>query len=228
MHSEPPKPLLTACKQIVDCLIENVLQLEEAPESNTASTSNGNVNASGEGPSSSSGGSSQRLVACLTTLYLFAKIRPQLLVNHAITLQPYLSLKCLTKCDYELIGFVARTLELVVPLMEHPSETFLAQLEEDSVKLILQHDKTVVASCLSCLGSVVNNVTRNFKLIRDCFQKYYGHLTDYKNAYQLNPDNPNLIRARPFFRRALYTVGLLLRHFDFMDKDVIQGLPVSI
>ena len=140
MHSEPPKPLLTACKQIVDCLIENVLRLEEAPESNTASTSNGNGNASGEGPSSSSGGSSQRLVACLTTLYLFAKIRPQLLVNHAITLQPYLSLKCLTKCDYELIGFVARTLELVVPLMEHPSETFLAQLEEDSVKLILKHE----------------------------------------------------------------------------------------
>lgn len=58
--------------------------------------------------------------------------------------------------------------------MEHPSETFLAQLEEDSVKLILQHDRSVVASCLSCLGSVVNNVTRNFKLIRDCFNKYYG------------------------------------------------------
>lgn len=69
---------------------------------------------------------------------------------------------------------MARTLELVVPLMEHPSETFLAQLEEDSVKLILQHDRAVVASCLSCLGSVVNNVTRNFKLIRDCFNKYYS------------------------------------------------------
>lgn len=119
-------------------------------------------------------GSSQRLVACLTTLYLFAKIRPQLLVDHAITLQPYLSLKCQTQGDYQIISSVARTLELVVPLMEHPSETFLAQLEEDSVKLILQHDRTVVASCLSCLGSVVNSVTRNFKLIRDCFLKYYG------------------------------------------------------
>jgi len=63
---------MTACSQIVDCLIENVLNLEEC----------------------SSGGSSQRLVACLTSLYLFAKIRPQLLVKHAITLQPYLSLKC--------------------------------------------------------------------------------------------------------------------------------------
>lgn len=39
-------------------------------------------------------GSSQRILACLSTLHLFAKIRPQLLVNHALTLQPYLSLKC--------------------------------------------------------------------------------------------------------------------------------------
>lgn len=154
---EPPKALITACTQIVDCLIENVLKLEEQ----------GNQGKEFQG-------SSQRLVACLTTLYLFAKIRPQLLVNHAITLQPYLSLKCQTQGDYQIVSNVARTLELIVPLMEHPSETFLAQLEEDSVKLILQHDRIVVASCLSCLGSIVNNVTKNFKLIRDCFQKYYG------------------------------------------------------
>lgn len=71
MSHEHSKALLTACKQIVDCLIENVLNLD------------------GRG-----GGSSQRLIACLRTLFLFAKIKPQLLVEHAITLQPYLSLKC--------------------------------------------------------------------------------------------------------------------------------------
>jgi len=69
--TEPPKALLTACKQIVDCLVENVVTLD------------------GGG-----GGTSQQLVACLTTLYLFAKIRPQLLAAHSLTLQPYLSLKC--------------------------------------------------------------------------------------------------------------------------------------
>lgn len=214
MQTEPPKALLTACKQIVDCLIENVLRLEEA-----------NLDDS-EKPEKK--GSSQRLVACLTTLYLFAKIRPQLLVNHAITLQPYLSLKCQTQGDYQIISSVAHTLELVVPLMEHPSETFLAQLEEDSVKLILQHDRSVVASCLSCLGSIVNNVTRNFKLIRDCFKKYYGHLTEYKSFYEKDPTNPMLLKYRPFFRRALFTVGLLLRHFNFTDSEVIDGLPENI
>ncbi|XP_078036423.1 nipped-B cohesin loading factor isoform X2 [Augochlora pura] len=214
MQTEPPKALLTACKQIVDCLIENVLRLEET-----------NLE---EAEKVEKKGSSQRLVACLTTLYLFAKIRPQLLVNHAITLQPYLSLKCQTQGDYQIISSVAHTLELVVPLMEHPSETFLAQLEEDSVKLILQHDPSVVASCLSCLGSIVNNVTRNFKLIRDCFKKYYGHLTEYKSFYEKNPTNPMLLKYRPFVRRALFTVGLLLRHFNFTDPEVIEGLAENI
>jgi len=214
MQMEPPRALLTACKQIVDCLIENVLRLEETNLEDTEK--------------SGKKGSSQRLVACLTTLYLFAKIRPRLLVNHAITLQPYLSLKCQTQGDYQIISSVAHTLELVVPLMEHPSETFLAQLEEDSVKLILQHDRSVVASCLSCLGSIVNNVTRNFKLIRDCFKKYYGHLMEYKSFYEKNPANPMLLKYRPFFRRALFTVGLLLRHFNFMDPEVIEGLADNI
>lgn len=166
-------------------------------------------------------GASQRLVACMTTLYLFAKIRPLLLVPHAMTLQPYLSLRCRTQGDYQIISDVARTLEVVVPLLEHPSESFLAQLEEDAVKLILQHEKAVVAACLSCLGSVVNHVTRNFKLIRDCFRKYFGPLTEYKLMHERDPDNPRLIQHRPFFRRALFTVGLLLRHFDFTDEEVI-------
>lgn len=38
---------------------------------------------------------------------------------------------------------VARILELIVPLMEHPSESFLVQLEEDMMKLILKHGMMV-------------------------------------------------------------------------------------
>lgn len=69
---------------------------------------------------------------------------------------------------------VASTLELVVPLMEHPSEVFLAQLEEDAVKLILQRGQLVIASCIACLAAIVNNLTHNYKLIRDVFNKYHG------------------------------------------------------
>ena len=40
------------------------------------------------------GSSSSHLVACITTLYLFCKIRPSLLLRHATTLHPYLSSTC--------------------------------------------------------------------------------------------------------------------------------------
>jgi len=45
--------------------------------------------------------------------------------------------------DMVLLNNVTRILELAVPLMEHPSETFLAQLEEDMMKLILKHGMMV-------------------------------------------------------------------------------------
>ena len=37
-----------------------------------------------------------------------------------------------------------------------------------------------------------------------------------------------LVKATPFFRRALFTVGLLLRHFDFTEKDLYRGLEVTL
>ena len=45
--------------------------------------------------------------------------------------------------DHQVIHNVAQILELSVPKMEHPSESFLAQLEEDLSKLILKHGMTV-------------------------------------------------------------------------------------
>ena len=78
--SEPPKSLVLACKQIVDCLVRHILVLEEDGHNNP------------EGPQPRT--TTQRILACHKTLYLFAKIRPQLLVDHAITLQPYLAWRC--------------------------------------------------------------------------------------------------------------------------------------
>nr|XP_049695588.1 nipped-B-like protein B isoform X1 [Helicoverpa armigera] len=205
---QPPKSLLLACQQIVDCLIESLLQLEETSADGT--------------------GSSQRILACLSTLHLFAKIRPQLLVNHALTLQPYLSLKCQNQYEQQIMSTVASTLELVVPLMEHPSEVFLAQLEEDAVKLILQRGQLVIASCIACLAAIVNNLTHNYKLIRDVFNKYHGVLLQWKHCWQRNPEMTRGLHSRPYFRRALFIVGLLLRYFDFTEARVIDGLPADI
>lgn len=55
------------------------------------------------------GVNSGRLVACITTLYLFSKIRAQLMVKHAMTIQPHLTTKCNVSktsfCSYVIIYY---------------------------------------------------------------------------------------------------------------------------
>lgn len=66
-------------------------------------------------------------------------------------------------------------MELTVPLMEHPSETFLARVEENIIKLIMNNSTpNMVTNCFSCLGATVNNVTHNYRLIRDFFSRCFS------------------------------------------------------
>lgn len=191
------KGVLQSCKQIVDCLVERVLQLEEG---------------------SSAGGASQHLVACLTTLYLFSKIRPQLLVRHAATIQPYLSMRLAGPADYLVLQNATRCLELVVPLMEHPSEAFLAQVEESLAKQLLRHGLALLPTTVSCLGAVVNRVTKNYQLIRDFFHKFLLLLNYLKKGHEAGQACEKLK-----LQRCLYTLGLLCRHFDVQHLESEDG-----
>lgn len=59
-----------------------------------------------------------------------------------------------SQSDLMVLHHVARILELSVPLMDHPSEGFLAQLEEDMMKLILKHGMMVrLSPCSSFVTS---------------------------------------------------------------------------
>ena len=42
-----------------------------------------------------------------------------------------------------VLHYVSQILRQVVPLVEHPSEQFLASLEEDLVKLVMKHGQMV-------------------------------------------------------------------------------------
>ena len=55
--------------------------------------------------------------------------------------------------DHLVPHSVARILEQAIPLMEHPSESFLATLEEDMMRLILRHGMTVCILTLCYLFS---------------------------------------------------------------------------
>ncbi|XP_010285325.1 PREDICTED: nipped-B-like protein, partial [Phaethon lepturus] len=205
------KPVKKACTQLVDNLVEHILKYEES----LSDSDNKSVN-------------SGRLVACITTLFLFSKIRPQLMVKHAMTMQPYLTTKCSTQNDFMVICNVAKILELVVPLMEHPSETFLATIEEDLMKLIIKYGMTVVQHCVSCLGAVVNKVTQNYKFVWACFNRYYGALLKLKSQHQEDPNSTILTANKPALLRSLFTVGALCRHFDFDQEDFKGNSKVNI
>ncbi|XP_042588885.1 nipped-B-like protein B isoform X3 [Cyprinus carpio] len=199
------KPARKACAQLVDSLVDHILKYEESLSD-----------------CENKGLTSSRLVACITTLYLFSKIRPQLMVKHAMTMQPYLTTKCNTQSDFMVICNVAKILELVVPLMDHPSENFLTTIEEDLMKLIIKYGMTVVQHCVSCLGAVVNKVTHNYKFVWSCFNRYYGALNKLKLQHQEDPNSTVLASNKPALLRSLFTVGALCRHFDF-DLEEFKG-----
>lgn len=90
------RPVEKACKQIVECLVQNIMRLEEISMAN----------------------SNSRLVACLTTLHLFTKIRPELMVQYAMTLHPYLNIKCNSQSDTMILHYVARILEVREKLLK--------------------------------------------------------------------------------------------------------------
>jgi cohesin loading factor subunit SCC2 len=81
-NTEASPMLVLACQQIVDCLVESVLRMEESTSEEPSADPSSDPMAAVTGKPAGSISASKRLVACLTTLYLFAKIRPQLLVEH--------------------------------------------------------------------------------------------------------------------------------------------------
>ncbi|KAG7264497.1 hypothetical protein CRUP_020635 [Coryphaenoides rupestris] len=132
-----------------------------------------------------SGEDPEHLISSLAALYLFTKTRPQLLVKHAVVLQPYLATKCHGEKDYMVVCNVAKILELVV-----------------------QH-------CVSCLGTLVNRLTHSYMFVWACFNRYYGALIRLKLLHQEAPEGSAMGSQHAALLRALLTVGALCRHFDF-------------
>ncbi|XP_070855424.1 nipped-B protein isoform X4 [Drosophila suzukii] len=204
-NTEPPLDIVIACQQLADGLVDRLIELEDTDNA--------------------------RMLGCITTLHLLAKVRPQLLVRHAMTIEPYLNIKCHSATAAKFICAVADILEKVVPLVNNASESFLATLEEHLMLLVVSRNQAEVTSCVSCLGTLVNKITHNFKLIRDCFQKFYRVLDVSRNrVIQRNYSVDNIYT--PSFRRSLFTIGILMRYFDFKSPIALGetngGLPLSI
>lgn len=78
--------LINACTQIVEYLIKTILSLEQISEDYEKEQQR-----------------SSKLAACMSTLNLFTKIRPQMLIKHAMTLEPYMIIN--NKCQVSILEY---------------------------------------------------------------------------------------------------------------------------
>ncbi|CAG0882319.1 unnamed protein product [Cyprideis torosa] len=212
---DPPPQLIEATRQIVDCLVDSILKTEGDRDTDETEQETSKRK--------------HRLASCAQTLKLIARVRPQLLVPHASILQPYLAIRKECASDNEIVVACSDILEIIVPLMSHPSPSFLTQLEEDTTKNILTGQRSVVHRSIACLASVVNRVTKNYNLIEGCYMKYFGFIERIRKVLQHNNVSSQVsMKALRDLDRSMMIVGYLHRFFDFRNPTVRANLPADI
>ncbi|WKX93369.1 hypothetical protein Q1695_010984 [Nippostrongylus brasiliensis] len=209
------KSSLAASRQIVDMFMDNVLTIE-----NKMATENGvTPNASTEDLAGAElhKANQERLLACLNTLTLFSKVRPELLVRHAETLQPYLSMSATQKSEVLVLNEVIGMLERVVPLMNHPSDAFLSNQDQTLANLTASASGVATTTVtISCMSAIWHRFGRpQVPAIAALFKTYLEFLVRVKNALKTRPnmqlDTTKVLRIQRF----LCGVGVMARYFDF-------------
>jgi len=169
----------------------------------------------------------KRRVACFTTLLLIANVRPELIADYIKVLHPYLNIKIKTASDKHVVIKTEKILERTIPLMKHPPLEWLRLLEMDLMKLVMFAPNEAVEGAISCLGSLVNKVSKKYNIVWECFIKYYGFLKRIVDA-----DNVEETMRQPskkiIFLRSIQTIGYLHKTFDFDQKEIVEAKKINI
>uniref|UniRef100_A0A0N5APU5 Nipped-B protein n=1 Tax=Syphacia muris TaxID=451379 RepID=A0A0N5APU5_9BILA len=211
------RSIFCASRQIVDTLVDSVLSLDSkivagiADESRAGNSESENSNLDAAAIHKEH---QERLLACLTTLSAFSKVRPELLVNHAETLQPYLSMNASGTAEQQVLYQVINMLERVVPLIDYPPESFLTSLDQSLTCLVKDSGMRIIASALSCIAAIHKKWKKRRPVAIDCFLTYLRFLNQVKNDIEHKPGYQIPQAKWPFVQRTLYTIGLMSRYFD--------------
>uniref|UniRef100_A0A0N4V606 Nipped-B protein n=1 Tax=Enterobius vermicularis TaxID=51028 RepID=A0A0N4V606_ENTVE len=230
------RSILYASKQIVDTLVDSTGKANDESRAGNVESESSNLSAA-----ASHKEHQERLLACLTTLSAFSKVRPELLVNHAETLQPYLSMNVSGTAEQQVLYQVINMLERVVPLFDHPPDSFLTSLDLSLTSLVKDSGMRIIASALSCIAAIHNKWKKRRPAAIDCFlsyltiiisfiscweERYYqiverelsrfflGFLNQVKDDIE-HKSGYQVPQAKwPFVQRTLYTIGLMSRYFN--------------
>ncbi|KAF6768214.1 hypothetical protein AHF37_05574 [Paragonimus kellicotti] len=110
-----------------------------------------------------------------------------------------------------------------IEIPEFVRQNRLHDLQRDLIRLIQRQGRLVVDSSLCCLATLVNRVLKDHSQVAVCFRQFYGLLTslsfELRRTVSTKVMNAAGIssRTRPSVLRALYTVGLMCKHFRLED-----------
>jgi cohesin loading factor subunit SCC2 len=191
MTAQQLAQVAAASSQIVDVLVREMLCSGENEQRNKTVT-----------------------VSAMTTLWLFGKVSPKLIVDHISVIQPFLSMRCSTQLDTMILVKVIQIIEHVLPKLSNPSEYLLTSIEEELTKLIIQSNAQVLNYCVSCLSSLIHKHTHNKDLVVDLFKRFFFILQQMQRRMEL----AHQAQYKPRISRALFTCGLFAKHFEFIEQ----------
>lgn len=157
-------------------------------------------------------------LAAMTALWSFAKISPLLLTHHLDLFQSFLSIDPKSSFDLLILEKVIQIIELVLPAISNPSNATMVSIETNLAKLIIRGSIRVISVSVSCLSELIHRHTRNEQLANDTFKRFLRII----RSYRANPDTFEA-NQQAYFLRALYTCGLLAKHFDIEDRDLLYS-----
>lgn len=192
------------CKQMVNCVVDILVSAGSDDSANGSDDSTA---------------TKIHTRACLIALYVFCVVDPRLVAPHAEVLRPYLSATGLQQHsvnDTRMIHYhVANILHRVLPIMVHPSDSFLAYLEETCISLIMTTSaQSVIEASTKCLSASVA-LSGNDSIVTDLLEKFYNYLKQEEQHTNTLPFKDR----KSWLYRCLFTSGLLCRYFSFGESS---------
>ncbi|CAB3404907.1 unnamed protein product [Caenorhabditis bovis] len=221
------KMVLLASRQLVDKLVDHILHLETTMAQNQPTIAPNSGEAEELVVAAKQKANQESQLACLTTLAIFSKVRPELMVKHAETLQPYLtttSNSAKTAAENAVLNEVIGMLERVVPLMSHPSDGFLNGIDEDLTNMATTCGMQLVVSTISCSSAIWNRFKRIRPKLVDKFLANIACVTAHKRIHERDPTHKTDKRTESTLQRSIFTIGVLCRYFD-LDQMLSPDKP---
>ncbi|CAD5216331.1 unnamed protein product [Bursaphelenchus xylophilus] len=214
------RQLHTSCVQIIDGLVESILSLDAQMASIDLEGADGR----NEEKLEQKRIGQRRLVACLTALSVFSNVKPEYLIRHAEVFGPYLNIKPNNATEYQVIVSILQMLERIIPLMEHPGDTFLKTLDQKLDELLhSQNNLAVLNAIVACCGAVYKAFPKFCPAMISKFEKYFEYLQmkPIKDSKEIPRETLGMIK------KVMYSVGVITRFFDLDDlvaRHSVEGL----